>query len=372
MSNLDLLVLADVSLRLATADELLTKIGFEGAGELERFLTPFGAAVHTAPMTQRPNGCVFVALPATRPFPQPSAADMTTFLADVAKAQAQDQIIECSLDLRTVRGRSLDGDLRRQLSGGKWTEDQASRLSSATFSTACVCWASGTSFRAFVAGVTALAYADVSDRSLESAAEALQRQGWADGELLRRCAEEDLTSRSRLGIWEAPDLHVLRRRPEELIQEILERYLKTHLKGFETLSREYAVPNEGRVDLLITLADRRRYIVEVKWVGRSIKEGVDCTHKTVKAALKAKWKCKHVMVLDVDDARKGSAQMAFYFRKLLPEKGYLVVYDCRATPLGATEAATHYPKPKDLRDDQYRVHHVRVDPRTASVKSGTP
>jgi hypothetical protein len=220
----------------------------------------------------------------------------------------------------------------------------------------------------YVGGVLAIQYADASEKTIESANDLLRRQGWEDGVLLARCGEEALPDRSRRGIWEDADLFVLRNRPELLIQSILDDYLHIHLKGYESIAQEAHVPNEGRVDLLVTLADGIRYVVEVKWIGRALKAAVDL--ETVREKLKAKWKCSYVLVLDDAAARSGVVQMSFYHKKLHPDRTYLAAYDCRrVSDRKPASAAASYPAAPDLGSHQYRVFHVPVDPRTASVKA---
>lgn len=76
------------------------------------------------------------------------------------------------------------------------------------------------------------------------------------------------------------------------------------------------------------------------------------------------------MVLDEANGHQGVYQLAYYLDRTYVTKGYLAVYDCRQPSLArGPEAADEYPKASGLKDYQYKVLHVRVDPRTASKKA---
>ena len=376
MTDLNLLRLSDLDFQLESRDHLFRHIGFNNGGDIERFLTAWGIHVASRPRSSRPFGILFILRPydGADDVPLPTKSVMGALLDTLNVAQAKQEVLEVQLDAKPLARLPITGDLRRQVRGGRWTDEQTSLVSMRSLRDKCVCLASGRSFWIFINGAMALKYTDAKAKTIESANEIFNRQGWdEDGEILVRFGAEDLCSRSRLGIWHMPNFYVLKFRPEELIQERLTFFLQRSVTGFEMITREHHVPNEGRVDLFLLLADGRTYFVEVKWIGRCIKK--DYQHheeKMLAKDLKENWECSCAMVLDKKNGYRGVAQLSYYLRYTFVNKGFLAVYDCRrASDVQGPEAADDYPKAKDLKDYQYRVLHVPVDPRTASKKAKT-
>ncbi len=368
----DLELISDIQLEIAGHDEILASAGFGDSGEILRFLDAWADCLERLHTNRRPSASVFVLrpVPKGKPVSRPPATRMRALITGMRAAQLEQKILLVDLDANVCGSFPLSPDLRRLVQGGKWTRGQASRLSYGKLRGQCVCWVSNLSFCAYVNGAEALGFKDVVDRTLESADQTLNRQGWRHGELLRLCGDEDLCRRTRSGIWHFPDQFVLKRAPEEIIQERLDDFLRSRLEGFRCLQREHRVAHEGRVDLWVMMVDGIVYIVEVKWIGRSIKKKDE--HKTVRELSRSlnTWACAHVVVLEEDNAVKGVSQLGYYLERARANKGYLVVYDCRPEAYGSGKkrGVPDYPVLEDPAVP-YDVFHVVVDPRSASDKA---
>jgi hypothetical protein len=298
--------------------------------------------------------------------PKMDDASIGTLLSLLHQAQTKGEILEVTATGTAAKRIAVAANVKTQLQAGMWAPSLVAQVSHAEQS--CMLYITGRELRVFAAGTEAIGYEDVVQRIVHSAYDPLRREHWGDGELLSRCAEDRLQDRGRLGIWEEPDRYVLRNSPEELIEEILTRYLEARLKGYASVARQTIVPSEGRVDVLVTLADGMQYVVELKWIGRSIKKGLKLDDKACDE-LDKKWRCKHVFVIGEESAQAGAIQMSFYFKKLRPRKVYLVAYDCRRVhEQKDSSCVSQYPTPPGLTTGQYRIYHVGVDPRVASVK----
>jgi hypothetical protein len=74
--------------------------------------------------------------------------------------------------------------------------------------------------------------------------------------------------------------------------------------------------------------------------------------------------------MDEVNAKNGVSQLSHYLEKPNFDKGYLAVYDCRKhEEVKNRECDVGYPCPTNLAKYQYKICHVAVDPRSASVKS---
>ncbi len=373
MRKNDFLHLSDVDLTIQTENEIVRKVGFPGTACIERFLTAWGNCIRTMPRERRPRGLVFfLTLPNSNNFDFRLDALQASFPATIdalSQSQLCGQMHNISLAGDMDEAQILPPNVRRQTRGGEWTSDQASQLS-ADINDRCVCWASGLSFKVLSQGISAISYNDITDRSIEAATETYQRQGWGDGELLEFFASDRLNDRSPRGIWHFPSDYVLRNCPEQLIEDMLIGYLRASLLGFEKLVREYHLESEGRVDIAVVMANGSNYIVEIKWIGRSIKRAHEHdTHDNLKKQLK-KWECDCVTIMDELNAKNGVSQLAHYLKKPQFHSGYLAVYDCRKHgDVKNKECDLGYPNPTNLAKYQYKICHVAVDPRSASVKS---
>jgi hypothetical protein len=369
MTDIDILMASDISLSIAREDGLLNRAGFTDAGELHRFLSTWGRAIGTMPNAQLPRNAVFLVDASGPANTNASEAGVRTLIAMIGAAQAKNKILICGLNGVASAQLDIPGAVSSRFQAGMWTHQLASQVSHSE-PTRCFCYTANRAMSVFVAGVEVIGYDDVVTRTPSSSFDLVHRDNWGDGELLERCAQEKLQDRSRRGVWEDADLLLLRNSPEELIESMLEEYFGTKLRGYQRIERQNLVPNEGRVDILVTIADGRQYLVEIKWLGRSLKKDIDASDKNVKTELQRKWANSHVFVLNEDAAHAGVIQMGYYHDKLHPTKCYLVAYDCRdvGQQMGS-ECLKDYPKCPSLADHQYKIYHVGVDPRPASVKA---
>ncbi|HEU0037126.1 MAG TPA: hypothetical protein VFQ53_41235 [Kofleriaceae bacterium] len=364
MSTIDVLTLSDVALRVSNADAILQAVGFSASGEVERFISAWARAIAQASASQLPQGAAVRLLPSADPKVDDTA--IAALLPLIHQAQTKGEILEVTSAGAAAKRVTIAANVKTQLQAGMWPPNLVAQVSHAEKT--CMLYVTAREVRVFGAGTEAIGYEDVVQRIVHSAYDPLRREHWGDGELLTRCAEDRLQDRGRLGIWEEPDRYVLRNSPEELIEEIVTRYLEARLRGYANVTRQTIVPSEGRVDVLVTLADGMQYVVELKWIGRSVKKGVTLDDAACQD-LDKKWRCKHVFVIGEESAQAGAIQMSFYFKKLRPRKVYLVAYDCRrVTEQKDASCVSQYPTPPGLTTGQYRIYHVGVDPRVASVK----
>ncbi len=375
MRDIDILHFNDMHREILSGDKLVQQVGFPNTDCIERFLTAWGNCLSVMPRERRPRGLVFFLAPPNNEnisFPLDELQKSLPATIDaLAHSQMNSQMHTISLAGELGEAQTISVDVRKQIRGGQWTPNQASQRSTG-ITNRCVCWASGLFFKVFSQGTSAISYVDITDKSLEAVGETYQRQGWGDGELLEFFGSDRLNDRSRRGIWHFPKAadYVLRNCPEQLIQDMLLGYLRENLLGFERLAREYHLESEGRVDVIVVLADGRNYIVEIKWIGRSIKTTHQhFTYDKLKKQLK-KWACECVTVMDEVNAKNGVSQLAYYLKNPIINKGYLAVYDCRKPEeVKNRECDVGYPSPANLSEHQYKICHVAVDPRSASVKS---
>lgn len=367
VGSIDVLTISDVALRVTNKDAILQGVGFSGGGDVERFISAWGRVISQANNNQVPQGAAFRLIPSLDAHVDDSA--VAHLLPLLHEAQTKGEILEVATTGAALKRVPLAGDVKAQLQAGKWPPHVVAQVSHAE--QCCMLYVSGREVRVYGAGTEAISYEDAIQRIVPSAYDPLRREHWGDGELLIRCAEDRLPERGRLGIWMDADRFLLRNSPEELIEAVVTQYLEARLRGYESVTRQMIVPTEGRVDVVVTLANAMQYVVELKWIGRSLKKGVKLTDKIGKE-LNKKWRSKHVFVIGEESAQAGAIQMSFYFRKLRPQKVYLAAYDCRRiAEQKDASCVSQYPTPPGLATGQYRIYHIGVDPRVASVKGKT-
>lgn len=363
-------MLASLANCLADHEKFLAPAKMPG-GEMLRFLTEWGNAVAPLPFSQRPRSVLFTLAPPSAIGLPLESARMTQLANDVVAAQSANQIVHATFD-GTVSSRSqIPPGLLLIVRAGQWNEGQASRASSEAIPNTCVILATGVRVRVYVNGVEVYGFEDARDKA-EIAAGAVQTQGWVDGELLVRCGRECLIDRGRLGIWRLPDSFVLHNKPELLMEERLDWFLKANLRGYIELIREMHYENNGRLDIFVVMWDGRRYVVELKWIGRSVKHTCALSDEDLKTALGKKWKGANVTVFGLEKVASGLEQLSDYLERPHAHKGFLVVFDCRHPDMILKDPIDvgSYVHP-DLKPWQYRVLSVPVDPRSPSVKSKT-
>jgi hypothetical protein len=368
VTSIDVLTLSDVALKVSTTDTILQGVGFSSGGDVERFISAWSRALARVSSAHVPHGVAFRLVPSS--LPNVDDAAVAALFDVLHEAQTQGEILEVNTSGAATKRIPLAQDVKAQLQAGMWPPHLVAQVSDAE--KCCMAYVTGKELRIYGSGTEAIVYQDVVYRIIHSTHDPLRREFWGDGELLVKCADERLPDRGRLGIWEDADRFLLKNSPEELIEEVLTRYLEARLRGFASVARQAIVPTEGRVDVLVTLADGMQYIVELKWIGRSAKRNIRFDDDQVQRELDTKWRCKHVFVIGEESAQAGAIQMSFYFRKHRPRKVYLVAYDCRRIEdQKGSSCVAQYPAPPKLTPSQYRIYHVGVDPRVASVKGKT-
>lgn len=354
---------------LANQEKFLAPAKMPG-GEVLRFLTEWGNAVAALSFAQRPRSVLFTLAPPSVVGLPLEPARVSQLVTDIVSAQGTNQIVHATFDGAVSSRSQIPPGLLAIVRAGQWNEGQASRASSEAFANSCVILATGVRVRVYVNGVEVYGFEDARDKTTEIAAGAVQTQGWVDGELLSRCGRECLIDRGRLGIWRLPDSFVLHSKPELLMEERLDWFLKANLRGYIELIREMHYEKDGRLDIFIVMWDGRRYVVELKWVGRSVKHTCTLSDEKLKLAVGKKWKCSSVTVFGLEKVASGLEQLSDYLERPHAHKGFLVAFDCRHPDMIAKDPIDvgSYVHP-DLKPWQYRVLSVPVDPRSPSVKS---
>lgn len=345
--------------------------GFGSSGEIDRFLFKcYGKAVKDIPPASRPKGAVFLIGP-------PSVTDALANLADLRSALEQiradvsSRFYKMAVDL--VGGLQVYGDttaeLRRTMAADGWPPSFAARLS--TESKACVLWANGVSAHVYLDGMCYIETPDVVEELAIGLPSDFQRLSWDDGAIVYECAKHKLNDTTPAGIWEVPEIGILRPKPEKLMSIALGEFLRLRMAGYKHHDDEPYVDNQGRADVSLHSCDGSVYIIEVKWVGRSLKA---TQQNRTKAEIEAEAKKRATTWLTQygDEAvEQGAKQLAIYFGTSKYQKGYLVVFDCDLSKAGRKSEylavdTTHV---KPYNPAHFRLLRVCVDPRKASKVS---
>jgi len=347
---------------------LVQRLGFPSAGEIERFLMQsYGKAVREIVPADRLKGHIFVLEPAVLQGEIAKPNDLIPVIRQIKQLE-QDSILSLPLDIgnppESIASPKMP-DLNSKV-GGAWLKTHAEQLSSSL--DACVVHANGVTASVFVSGRLYLDLGDVIEGFDRGPNEDFQKLSWANGEILFHFAEQDLNNRTPLGIWKLPDDYILKPNPETLIGERLRQFLQYRMQGLLNLERESHVENEGRLDVALYLLNGFIYLIEIKWMGKSLKK----THqgRTNEEILEA-LKQKKNWFTDFGDTiiDSGLKQVVIYCATGKFRRGYLSVFDCQK--LSKTETNRTIQKSETNGQDpaNFRVIRAAVDPRSASVKS---
>ena len=355
----------DIVVDLTAAAEVLAGTGVT-PGELDRFLRAWGRVLASAKESELPDGSLIVlAAPASEREPSQLPPDL---LGWVQSERVEHHVPVIATDGSSRTFAPVSAQVLREVPGLRWTGSHASRASaSPELKNHCLLLASGYEVRVFAKGVELLHYADARDQTLPSVLADRGRHGWSDGQHLRECGRH-LSGRERIGIWRLPDHFLLKPRPEQLIEEHLDHFLRPRLAGYEQLIRQAMWESLGRVDLVVSMTDGFQYVVEIKWLGRSL--GAPHEHvqeALLKEAVAGAWRCVYVTVMNDTDVTDSLAQLGRYMASRTAHRGYLVIYDCRRPDLVQfdEEAATRL-APPGMAPFEFRIMHVPVDPTVPS------
>jgi hypothetical protein len=353
-----------------TRNDLVRRLGFRSAGEVDLFLRQsYGKAVAEVSPADRLRGHMFVLRPVPAPGLPVAPERMIQVIQDIKR---QDEVILAIPTDLSAKAEVLCKPTITELSGrpgGSWSDEAAQALSESLDK--CVVIGNGVAAKVFVSGRIYLELSDVIEGLVQGPQTTFQNLSWNDGLILCEFAKLDLGDRSSSGIWRLPDKFVLKHKPEADMRRRLRDFLGQRLAGWSHLIEEAHVENEGRLDVAVYLVNHRCYLVEIKWMGRAVKG----THKgksdarIAAAADKTREKSWftefHESTID-----RGVGQVLDYCSTGKYHRGYLAVFDCRPPGKALTNPdVTVRPSCLKGRDPGViRIIQSAVDPRSASKR----
>lgn len=362
MSSESYRALTDLAEAAARSESALDSFGVTLA-QIEVFVESWGRGVssRTSPAHRPVAGVVL--LHASKTASPPRDVEIAQRVADVRSAQAQFEVLHVSLDGEFLDRERLPPQERQKYPGGKWTHQQASALS--LVSEGVVAWVSGFEFKLFVKGALVVSYTDVQNMRVEHAAELIRKMPMNE-EFFEALAQKLLQHSTETGIWHAADHRVLVPKPEAHMEERTVWFMKAHLSGFTEYQKQCVDESNGRVDLLITYSDGIVQVVEIKWLGRALKTAHLATDpKKIEAAIKSRWDCDCVTVMEPGTVLAGVVQLGIYLQNTAYDLGCLVVFDC-SRDLADIHIEDKQLAAANISRTQFLLADVKLDPRPPS------
>ena len=344
--------------------------GFSSLGDIDRFLfTSYGKAVRELPPANRPRGAIFLLKPGASAA-LAKTADLIPVLMQI-RTDVACKFYMVPFDLSggaTVVYEPTSAQ-KTLMTSGAWPLGHALTLSRDTG--CCVVWANGVSATVCLDGYCYIESPDVVEAFPTGLPTSFEALSWDDGAIVHEFASHELNDTSPAGVWQLPGQVLLRPRPEKLMSVGLGKFLRYRMAGYRHHDDEPYVENQGRADVSLVLYNGFVYIIEVKWVGRSLTATRELeTEQAIKTALQQNTKS---WFTEYDDGAfvAGAKQLAQYFGTGKYQRAYLVVFDCRQ-PASTRKSGSllidhaHF-APHSPAD--FRVLRACVDPRKASVSS---
>jgi hypothetical protein len=361
--------------RLSNRSEVFTRIaanvGFASVGDVDRFIyNVYGKALRDIPAADRPRGAIFILEPPRVQDRLGTSGAIAPLLRKIQADTAQ-TFYALKLDLDGGLGAfyQCTPDDRRSMVGNQWTQQVAQQFSSANAKV--IVFVTGVSASVYISGELYLESPDVIEELPAGVPGNFENLSWDDGGIIFVFADADLNDRSAAGIWQLPDNHLLRPRPELLMSARFGRFLQFRLAGYAHHEQEAHVENEGRVDVSLQMIDGRVVIIEIKWVGCCLVAArAGQPEKAIKDAIK---KGANGWLTEFDDAiiDIGVRQLVRYYKTGKYRRAYLAIIDC--TPSGKngiiSVPTAHL---EGHSEDSFRLLRACVDPRPASVRARTP
>jgi hypothetical protein len=353
-------------------DQAGLELGFSSIGEIDRFLySVYGKAVRIMSPADRLQGAVILLDPpnvATHPLPP--STNLIPLLNEVKKYR-NTVIYSIRLDLsagatEVHRPTAVE---RNSMGTVGWSQRYAQLLSRSC--NRCVLWANGVGAVVYVKGDIYLETPDVIEELSAGPPASFQALSWDDGNIVTEFARHKLNDTTPAGIWHLPQKFLLRPKPEKLMSVALGDFLRTRLAGYKHHDDEPYVENEGRADVSLHMVNGRVFIVEVKWIGKSLVAAKE--HETEKAILEAIKSGSSGWLTTYEESAftSGAKQLARYFSTGKYERAYLAMFDC-ADPRNGRKSERISVQSADVAPhDPSHFCSIRacVDPRKASVTS---
>ena len=345
--------------------------GFSSPGDINRFLfKSYGKAVREISPANRPKGAIFFLEPPATFGALAQIADLVPVLKKIRTDVAR-ILYSVPLDLSggATPAHEPNSDEHKYMVSGTWTCGHAQMLSRQTGR--CVVWANGVSAVVFLAGDCYIESPDVVEELPIGIPASFDSFSWDDGKIVFEFAQHELNDTSATGIWHLPDYLLLKPKPEKLMSVGLGKFLRTRMAAYRHHDDEPYIENEGRADISLVLYNGFIYIIEVKWIGHSLKATRQLeTEVRIKTALK-KSVCDWVTKYGEEVFVTGAKQLSQYFGTGKYQRAYLVVFDCtppskkrhnESLPIDPLHVAPHNPA-------DFRLLRACADPRKASVRS---
>jgi hypothetical protein len=348
-------------------------LGFGQVGEIDRFIFQvYGKAIRDVPPADRAKGAIFVLEPSTNPNALAKPAAFKPLFAEIAiKAQSEIRSIRLDLHGGAIVFYQSTADDRKQLVSGSWPQHLAQHLSRQEKK--CVVWASGVGAAVYLDGDTYLQTADVVEEIPQSLPIDFQNLSWDDGEISIEFAKHKLNDTSDIGIWRLPSNYILRPKPETIMRNKFGEFLRYRLAGYQDHTEEAHVEHDGRADVSLLLVDGRYFIVEIKWIGRSlVAKRMAASEEDIKKADKGGaggW----FTTFDEKSISSGVKQLAIYYATGKYHKGYLAVFDCNKTSMTPVSSKITVDPNDCAGHDPARFCAIRahVNPYSASRRAKT-
>lgn len=367
-SLLDLSTLANFSVVFADSAKAC---GFSSPGDINRFLfKSYGKALRAIPPANRPKGAIFFLSPPATVGALAANADLQKVLMRIRTDVARTfYCVPLDLSGGATAAHETTSNEQKLMAADAWTPGFALMISRCT--RRCVVWANGVGAHVYLDGHCYIETPDVVEELAIGIPSNFQSLSWDNGEIVFEFAQHKLNDTSPAGIWQIPDGLLLKPKPERLMSVALGEFLHFRMAGYKHHDDEPYVENQGRADVSLHSYNGSVYIIEVKWVGRSLKATKQLeTKQAIEAELKKK-KTDWLTEYGQEAFEAGAKQLAQYFSTGKYQRAYLAVFDCNPPannrkseilPVDQAHIGPHSPA-------DFRTLRACVDPRKASTSS---
>lgn len=343
--------------------------GFSSPGDIDRFLfKSYGKALREIPPANRPKGAIFFLLPPATFGALAKIGELKPVLLSI-RTDVSRRFYAVPLDLSggaTVAHEPTIEE-QRQMAADVWTPGYAQKVS--LRGKCCVVWAHGVGANVYLDGHCYIETSDVVEEVKSGIPGTFQSLSWDDGQIVFECAQHKLNDTTPAGIWRLPEKCLLRPKPEKLMSTALGEFLRFRMAGYKHHDDEPYVENQGRADISLHSYNGFVYIIEVKWIGRSLKATRESESDRAIAAELKKATTTWLTEYGQEAFESGAKQLAQYFSTGKYQRAYLAVFDCKppararaneCLPADPTCVAPYSP-------GDFLILRACVDPRKASV-----
>jgi hypothetical protein len=353
-------------------EQQFRKAGFASPADVNRFIfSGYGEAIRNIAFASRPRGSMFILEPAVDPLALSDPVALKGAVLQIVHSTSTSlHSLCCDLAGGLTEIHQFSAEEQKFLSDGIWTSQIAQQYSKHLDK--CIVWIVGVAVQVYICGDCYLETPDAIEKIRTGIPGSFQTLSWDDGRIFYEFAAKELNDRGRLGVWQIPDKHLLKPKPELLIGQNLIRFLQFRMAGYKTHYSEAEVEHLGQADISIHLIDARVFIVEIKWLGQSLSS--TRSHEKADDILAALGKKSAGWFTTFDESTIPAAakQLSTYYESGKYHRAHLAVFDCRQSAQG--QPSEQLPMPDGCLGDNdnladFRIHKACVDNRTASVQS---